>query len=281
LDVDIPLIYWYISSRLFTTQDLSIRKGRFLMGKYLKKLWPLFIVPAGFALYLDKPAKVKLRLKNVRKMPDEKTVRIELEQYRSDYDYWADCQIVIDKEKQEILFDYSSTHLFDKQHKGSGQMGVILFSLPFIILSSPVLLPLKKHYEKQEKLRGMSNHSHAVLKALKGQLDQETEELLIAAMKNSWEFDQEMDRELNFEEAQEFLGQQHLTRQDDMNGGVQAFWLDNEKNNVALGTYNPFVGGFSVRVLGSEFEKEKAEALLECYKTIEIQKPKERNKKIK
>lgn len=212
-----------------------------------------------------------------------KIKQIHLNYWESHYKKWSPCSIAIDIEKEEIAWDYTSSWLFNKEHKGSGMIGIILISLPFILLLYPILFPIKKAYEFMEKRRGLSRHSNALLKALKGQLKPEDEKLLIRAMENSWQkelkFRLKFRRQVNFAEAQELLKNCSLTESfkprevmSSFDGGKPIndpearsfYWFDDKGDNVARGSFYGQRDHY-VNVLGSTFEGDEADVLVGLY----------------
>lgn len=208
---------------------------------------------------------------------------IRLDFWDAHYKKWiqGQCSIAIDLEKRRIHYGRTSSWLFGRQHQGSGAIGVALLSLPVTLPLSPILIGLNRYYRMCEEDWKMSRHGHAILKAIKGQLDAETEALLVEALKNTWKHDQAMSRKVDLEEAREILSQCDL-RVDhvpaavaESRGDVESrefHWFDDEGDRVAGGSFYGQRDHY-VRVLGSMFEDEKADQLIGCYRTMKIRTP--------
>ncbi|MBU1180390.1 hypothetical protein KJ885_05610 [Patescibacteria group bacterium] len=229
----------------------------------------------GIKLFGGIPSLPKLRVKNVEKT--ETVMRINMQYWSSHYKSWLDCHIWIDLENEEIIWQSTDDWLFNKEYKGSGIIEVVVFTLPVTIPLLPILLGINGCYRFAEKSRGISRHSHALLKTLKGQLDPETEEILIRAMKNMWERDVYFSQQVSFEEAKALLGQCHL-RDLRITGHIneechyyrQLHWFDESEIHVGFADIANGELRQDVKVLGSFFEGEEAKALFECYKTKEV-----------
>ncbi len=179
------------------------------------------------------------------------------------------CRIAIDLEKRRIDYDWSDSWMFGQEHQGSAAIGVALISFPIMLPLSPFLLGARKYYELQEKRYGMSRHGIAILKALKGQLDSETEALLTEALKNSWTREQKFFRLRpgTLEEAKALLSQCDL-HEDDVDDGEFGIsknfnWFDDAGVQVAEGWFHPG-GARDIDVLGTQFNNEQAEELIKC-----------------
>mgnify|MGYP001591332215 CR=1 FL=1 len=227
---------------------------------------------AGIHFWSNKPLQFKLQLNNVKKSLDGKLTFINLTSLDGYYKNWNYCTIAINNEKQKIDCDCTTPWLFDKQYKGSGYLGIIIFSLPIVILCSPYIAATILYYKILEKICGFSRHSRVILKTLKGQLNPETEKLLIMAMKNSWQLEQYLNQKLTFKEAQIFLREQRLVKQiyliSENETYTEFYWFDDKDNLVAQ--VLPDYDFFSILVLDSFFTKKKAKTLFACYKTMEI-----------
>lgn len=104
------------------------------------------------------------------------------------YKQWIPCRVAINIEKETIEFGASnSDFLFDKYDKGLEKVGAAILSLPITLPFLPILLLIDGVYSLLEKQRGLSRHSYKILKSLEGQLKTKDKELLIRAMKNSWQ----------------------------------------------------------------------------------------------
>lgn len=208
---------------------------------------------------------------------------IHLDFWDPHYKKWikGQCSIAIDLEKRRIDYGRTSDWLFGRQHQGSGAIGVALFSLPVTLPLAPVLIGLNRYYRMCEEDWGMSGHGHAILKAVKGQLDADTEALLVEALKNTWKHDQAMSRKVDLEEAREILSTCDL-RVDhvpaevaERRGDVESrgfHWFNDAGDHVASGSFYGERDHY-VQVLGSLFENEKADQLIGCYRTRKVCTP--------
>ncbi len=94
--------------------------------------------------------------------------------------------VAIDLDRRRIDTVFTGSAVFGYEHRGFGAIGVIIFSMPFLLPIAPILLAVNGCYALAERLRGMSRHHYGLLKTLRGQLDAETESLLVEAFKNEW-----------------------------------------------------------------------------------------------
>jgi len=194
---------------------------------------------------------------------------IHLDCWDKRYRQWSPCVVAIDLKKRRLDLSRTSTYLIGKEYRGSGMIGVALFSLPVTLPLSPLLIVINKWYGSREKRVGMSRHGWAMLKSLKGQLDPETEALLVEALKNDWTFDRKMSRQVTAAEAAELLAgcdlREHVYPAEPgrgvcPEGGRDLHWFDDAGDHVAQMQYVGDQLHFA-RVLGTEFEAEEAAKL--------------------
>jgi len=227
-----------------------------------------------FGKYYKSPSSSLNKIFPAHPVPPMKMIHMQF--WRSDYKCWADCGIAINLEKKQIEYSYSSSWLFGKEYDESA-LGVMVASLPITLPLSPIIILVGRYYRMMEKRRGLSRYSHAILKALKGQLDAETETLLITALKKEWQKDEYIARHISLKEAKQLLYQCHLYESrgtedwsdEESYGWQQCTWFD--ENGIC-------VGFMQVRnecldncwVLGSHFEYEEAKLLPAYFKTREL-----------
>lgn len=191
-----------------------------------------------------------------------------------------ECSIAIDLSKRRIDDTRTTRKLFGGDDDASGDAGlaIALISAPVLFVLSPLIKVARDHYEKREREHEMSCYGIEWLKALKGQLDPETEILLIEALKNTWKHDQYMARTPSVQEAKEFLRQCELVvytltpRNESEEGYKRWLWFD--QNGDPVGSYENHIefGAVPLKVLGSEFSDEDESdpswrELLDCYRT--------------
>ena len=273
------------------------------MSKFFSRL-PLFLGVAleGIRFWAKTPLNLKLRLDRVYSEPypftrlvkvnlpdnevefvektfmsDPNLTTIEMSFWENHYKSWYNCSITLNQATKEIQhFDTT----LSPSYQGSGMIGVVIFSLPAVLLCLPYIIAARLYYMALEKIYGISRHHRAVLNALKNQLDPETKELLVTAMQNDWKFKLYLSQKLTFTEAKKFLSQQRLKNIiytfTDLNAlnnmkdkQEHIRWYDEKKNMVAEVLHPDLYGYFAVRVLGSVFTKKKAKQLLQCHKTME------------
>jgi hypothetical protein len=218
-------------------------------------------------------------LPHARPYPPLKCVHMDQHYRRQGQEFRSGCSIAVNYKTRRIDYTYSSEWLLGKEHQGSGMIGVALFSLPFMVPLAPFLWLASKYYRTMEKRRGLSCHGHALLKALRGQIDPETEALLTEALKNDWKHDQEMARKVTLEEAKEVLGRCDLhedtvdeerAAEEDEPGDMRGFhWFNDQEDQIAQGNFYEEREHF-VEVLGSRFEGEAADALIGCFRSREV-----------
>lgn len=263
------------------------------------------IVRAGIQLVLDPPADVPIRVDPdgerkweerrrhnrewaeekrasgipdikpdlIRPLPPIKT--IHLQWYDTSYEpVWRDTHVHIDLEKRR--FHQIEGWLIGRQRHGSGAIGVVLFSAPVLAVISPYLYVRSKLYRSKERKQGMSRHGIVLLEKLKGQLDAETEALLVRVLKNEWDLERKLSRRVRYHEALEILQHCDLTvrimaerhvETPTLMGDFQ--WRDDEGDLLG---HIQFIGDhvhFS-HVLGSQFEEEQVRALITWYRSCRI-----------
>lgn len=199
---------------------------------------------------------------------------IHLEYWDGDYKGWTPLSVQIDLTQKKLISD---SWILGKEYKGSGYIGVALLTLPITLPLSPILSLINRSYQKKECKRGMSRHAYAFLKALEGQLDKETKDLLTEVFKNDWASDQEMRRIVTLEQAKDILRECKLVEhyapaqiapfQDAESRDF--YWFDKRDVCVAEGSFCGQRDHY-VRVFGSWFENAEADALVECYESKEL-----------
>jgi hypothetical protein len=187
---------------------------------------------------------------------------------------WRDTAIHIDLEKHR--FKQIEGWLIGNRHHGSGAIGVVLLSVPVLAVISPYLFARAQIYRAKERKQGMSRHGINLLKQLKGQLDPETEALLVQTLKNEWAHHLKMNRKVRFDEASDLLQQCDLTLSILPHEHAEAptligdfVWLDDDGDMIA---HAQFVGEnlHFMTVLRTEFEEDPAKALIASYRSCRI-----------
>lgn len=193
--------------------------------------------------------------------------------YRYDYE----GILVIDLNTKRINKGWSSPELFGvRTPRGTDlTFGIfLLLTLPIALLLLPLILIIRLYYNYQERRHEMSRYSHAILKALNGQLDKETEELLTEAMRNSWRHEQWLKKAVTLEEAKELLSGCELeektvkartTETSEYPTWRQFHWYNSENECLAHGIINDCEYVHHIQVLGSVFENQEADELIKCY----------------
>jgi len=227
----------------------------------------------GVVLAFGLPPRLRLRFEQMQEMNtiNRKILLIKL-QYRAGK-RWNDCRIGINPKNKRIAWSTTDNWLFGEMSNSDGALGAIVIASPIILLLTPILKLVHKHYEKKERRLGLSRHSQSILKALKGQLEPSVEKLLATAMKNEWKHGCEMLRELTIDEALEFLRQHDLKEScapertsPYPKAEFHSFhWFNADGDVVAEGSFDKY--NHYIHVLGSWFEEEKADELVKCYKT--------------
>ena len=190
-----------------------------------------------------------------------------------DPNYYSD--VAIDLDKRRICWDRTSGNLLRRPDYGSGAIGVIIFSAPFLLPVSPFLLLLALFYRVTEKEAGMSRHGSALLKSLRGQLDAETETLLVEALKNEWQREREASRRVSLLEAAEILDccdlrevvitDEDAAKRGDV-GSLGLHWFDERDEQVAHASFYGERDHY-VQVRGSTFFDKDADYLASRYRT--------------
>ncbi|KPJ85979.1 hypothetical protein AMJ57_01145 [Parcubacteria bacterium SG8_24] len=192
----------------------------------------------------------------------------------------SDCSVAIDLERRRIDYTYTSNWLLGREHKGSGLIGVAVFSLPFMLPLAPFLWLANRYYGLMERRRGVSRHGWALYRAIRKQLDSATAELLLEALKNDWRHDRRMAQQVTLEEAKSILGRCHLyettvsderVKKSRMYAGIkpQSFhWFDGD-DQIASGRFH---GEYEhhVQVFRTIFENDEADELIGYFRTREV-----------
>lgn len=192
--------------------------------------------------------------------------------------YRADTRIAVNLENRRIDRTYTDSWLLNEHHKGSGMIGVALFSAPFMIPISPFLKLASWMYGRAEKRRGISRHGYAVFKAIHKQLDAETRDMLLEALKEDWRHKQEMRRQVSMEEAKHILSKCELFEetvteeraQQRYGGTLRGFHWFKDDYQVAHGNFHGSRGEHYVRVLGTTFKDAEADQLVDIHRTKKI-----------
>jgi len=260
------------------------------------------IIVGGVRLWVDPPRRFKLKVdhdfearreRERREMEEKYDIPPEIRPdvlpppvkcihmshpYRA---YGQDCEyqtsVAINLKTRRLDWTYTDSVLFGREHN-SATIGIALFSLPFLLPIAPILILARRCYEWAEKRRGMSRYGHALLRSLKGQLDQETEALLTEALRNTWKYEQAMSRKVSSDEAKTVLAACDLreslipAEESAPCRDVEArqfHWFDGQEECVAEGSFYGERDHF-VRVLGSTFEDAEADALIGCYRSRDL-----------
>jgi hypothetical protein len=259
------------------------------------------IVRAGIHLVLDTPADVRIRvdpdgekkaeeraarrrspraeavLKEIvpdliRPLPPLKTVHVQWLDTSYGGETWRDAALHIDLERRRI---HDHAHLLGGGHRGSGAIGVLLFSVPVLIVLSPYLYARSRIWRAKERKHGMSRHAVVLMEKLEGQLDAETDALLREALRNDWTHHRKMTRRLTMTEACALLDACALTerRSDPVPGDPlrnqllqDLIWTDADGDMVA---HVQLVDGqvHHARFLGSAFEDAQVMVLAGRFRT--------------
>ena len=242
----------------------------------------------GIRLWVDQPRKLNLQVDHdwenrnygmgelIRRAPSMKRIHLRCSQDNHDRRFHA--VIAIDLEKRRIAYSDSSSGLLGDEHRGAAMISLALLSLPVTLPLSPVLVAWNQWYKMQEARDGMSRHGRALLDALKGKLDPDTEALLRDALKNDWSYMKKVDRDVTLDEARSILStcdlvQDHLSAEeaaeyDDVEAsGFQ--WCDDVGDNVANGHFYGSRDHY-VRVCNTTFKDAEADELVTIFRTRKI-----------
>ncbi len=187
------------------------------------------------------------------------------------------CKITIDKTGRRIEWSATTLTLFGKERRGSGTAGLILAAIPFAIAFSPILLARELYYRGIERREHLSRHSWAVLRALAGQLDAETESLLREALSRDWGEQKLVDPEVRLtvdEAADELLRcVQHIsgkvTDRDGTVRNIQCEWKNDFNHQIAFADIDCTDGtGTEVQFTqGTRFRGHEARRLVKCFRS--------------
>lgn len=244
------------------------------------------IVAEGIDMVVEPPVpfrKLDLRVERLKEWGDD-TLLIQCTVRYEQYDSRVNCQVGIDVKKKMIDWDTTSSWMFNRQHKGSGALGVLLLSLPVTIPLYPYLHLVAKRRCLKEEECGMSRHGTALMEVLRGdepkqaQLPDETLALLETALRNEYAWEKKYRRHVGFAEAQEVLKEADLTvvvieTEVSRNGEKQLSydWRDDDGERIA---HAWVIGGFLKRMTVldtdssfSDWNEEQWMHLLTCYRS--------------
>ena len=229
----------------------------------------LGIVIEGLEMWIEWPrAPRSLRLKEVRR-EDEKVI-IECEWwYKEDGGSWVNARIDIDAKTRKIDWARTSSWLFNQEHKGSGAIGVAIFTLPITIPLSPILLAARGAYRLREKRRRMFRHGAAILDRIGKDLDAETRLLLEDALRAEFDYQERMNRRISLKEARELLQTCRLHVAQTPTFATHS-WYAPDGAFVAQGDPRMY-NELEVKVLGSSFRGPAATDLLSAFAHRDIE----------
>ncbi|MFA5854010.1 MAG: hypothetical protein WC866_02885 [Patescibacteria group bacterium] len=187
---------------------------------------------------------------------------------------WHDEKLHINLENMRLYNDGAGIPFLGRGRHGSGAIGVVLFASPVLLLLSPYLALRARRDRTREERDGMSRHATALLGQLQGQLDAETEALLVRALKNEWLAAKKLALKPTFHEARAMLAECRLTvsRFGKAGGrpptGESRYWHDAEGDVIAHCEYednakNPA----TLRVCSAHFIGRAALPLLDVCRT--------------
>lgn len=191
------------------------------------------------------------------------------------YEHWYPCRIVVNRDTMTIDWNYTTPEPFDREYKGSGIIGVHLFSLPVTLPLLPFIKAVNYYNEKREENCGLSLAFDAVLRQITSgdncpnSLD---EDLLRRAAHNDWKEQRrrrsKLYRRISFSEAQDLLSdckQYVARRQGSGSDAIHYSWRDEEGDFIGEIT---FIDGQSdgARILGSRFNREDSAELVDCFR---------------
>jgi len=112
---------------------------------------------------------------------------IHLKQWDGVFRAWLPCRLAIDLKTRRPHHSGADAWFFSRGGRLEEDIGIILLSLPVTLPLAPILVAANCLYGAGERHSGMSRHSRSLLRALRGQLDAETEALLVEALQNDWQ----------------------------------------------------------------------------------------------
>lgn len=81
---------------------------------------------------------------------------------------WRDVRMNIDVEKRRFRNNAAGIPFLSRGRQGSGALGVVLVSIPFLLLASPYIVWRSRRDSAREAQAGMSRHASALLEKLRG-----------------------------------------------------------------------------------------------------------------
>lgn len=257
-------------------------------GLFSREFWRLvrdypFIVMAGIEMATEPPVrfrKLDLRPKGVTPWHDGSRVAIECD-YRVSRDHRADCRVAVDLRKDRIDWTYTDGWMFNRVHD-EGAIGIALFSLPVLVVLSPVLKRIAARRGHMEEARGMSRHGTALVDRLReAGLDDATLGLLTTALKNEYAWEKKYRRHVDFAEAKGILSASDLTviRYDPSEDRphrekLRAYYWRDDDGEIVAEAQIVDDGLHYMTVLGDvswieDLTEEECMALLDCHRSRE------------
>lgn len=232
----------------------------------------------GAVLWIDPPTPTKLRVNPNPPMPDFREpepgiVKLRLQAWNRNTQSWNDFTIAINTAKRRLA-PGSSAQIGRSSTGDSGDIGIFLLSLPLMVPLFPLLVGADGILAALERVRGMSRHSHWVVRELRGQLDKETLNLLAETFKNEWNSHRKLTQSVSFADAQKLLRTcdlvESFNENDEAQGPWRVYeWTDAEGDVVAQGERGDRRDR-TVAVLGSRFIGDDADELSDCYASREL-----------
>ncbi len=181
-------------------------------------------------------------------------------------------------EKKRVDWHRTTPWLFGRQHRGAGALGVVVLSSPFLLIGAPYIIARRKLYDWSERRHGMTRHAIALLEALRGELTDDENDLLVEVFRNEYAHGLKMSRQIDLVEAKAVLSDAVLhAHASHISGGgwyEECTWVDGDGEIVGEARIEWLKdrdnSHFLVRVLGSRFRGGKAEILLGCFASCNV-----------
>ncbi len=230
------------------------------------------VVLAGFHLLIDPPARYAAKIDRERK-PNGRIRTFHLRIVAGEQE--SSAQLSVNLGKKRVDWNRTTGWLLGQQDYGSGSLGVLLLSSPFLLLGSPYIIARRKLYHWSEKGQAMSRHATALLEALEGQLTDDENDLLVEVFRNEYAHAVKMRSQVDLFQAKAVLSAAALdVYVAPLSGGgthEQWTWRDRDDEVVGEARFERTDDAAPVvRVRGSRFRGGKAAILMECFASREI-----------
>jgi len=195
-------------------------------------------------------------------------VVVDLQWFDASAPAWNDTMLVIDRDRKRVVWGRGEDIVLGSGYPERHRVSLSTFWMPILVAASPLIIAIELRHAARELAHGMSRHGVNLMRQIKGQLDPETELLLIETLRNEWKHDRKFRRTPSVRQARHLLqfsrGQSKEFDDVEIEGGermTQAIlWIDHEGDEIARAVFLTD-GRVRLRVLGATFTGDVARSL--------------------